>query len=79
MRNPLLVLFVAIAIVGTGIVMSAADPPSWAYPRVPPETRVDLDDGKPRSVPGGARTYTLTQIRDFFSPPDWHDVTSLEP
>ena len=73
MRNPLLVLFVAIAIVGTGILVSAADPPSWAYPRVPPETRVDPDDGKPRSVPGGARTYTLTQIRDFFSPPDWYD------
>jgi cytochrome c553 len=73
MRNPLLVLLVAIAIVGTGILVSAADPPSWAYPRVPPETRVDPDDGKPRSVPGGARTYTLTQIRDFFSPPDWHD------
>ena len=73
MRNPFVVFCVAAAIVGTGILASAADPPAWAYPRVPPETRVDPDDGKPRSVPGGARTYTLTQIRDFFSPPDWHD------
>lgn len=73
MRNSLKTLLVASAVVATGILAFAADPPSWAYPRVPPETRVDPDDGKPRSVPGGARTYTLTQIRDFFSPPDWYD------
>jgi cytochrome c553 len=73
MRNRSIVLFIAIAIGATGIFVSAADPPSWAYPRVPPETRVDPDDGKPRSVPGGARTYTVTEIRNFFSPPDWYD------
>ena len=64
---------VAIAVFAGSALVSAADPPSWAYPRVPPETRVDPDDGKPRSVPGGARTYTLTQIRNFFSPPAWYD------
>src|SRR3970040_314395 len=73
MHNSRALLLVATAIAATGILVSAADPPSWAYPRVPPETRVDPDDGKPRAVPGGARMYTLTQIRDFFSPPDWHD------
>lgn len=73
MRTPFRVLFVAAAVAATTMVVSAADPPSWAYPRVPSDTRIDPDDGKPRSVPGGARTYTLTQIRDFFSPPDWHD------
>ena len=72
MRNPLKILLVALGVVTTGMLASAADPPSWAYPRVPPDVRVDPDDGKPRSVPGGARTYTLTEIRDFFAPPDWH-------
>ena len=67
------VYLAAIALLAMTSVISAADPPAWAYPRVPPETRVDPDDGKPRSVPGGVRTYTLTQIRDFFSPPAWYD------
>jgi cytochrome c553 len=66
-------LLVAAGVFAAGILVSAADPPPWAYPRVPSDTRVDPDDGKLRSVPGGARSYTLTQIRDFFSPPDWHD------
>ena len=70
-RNGL--ILVAIVIFAGSALVSAADPPSWAYPRVPPETRVDPDDGKPRSVPGGARTYSVTQIRDFFSPPAWYD------
>ena len=70
-RNGL--ILVAIAILAGSALVSAADPPSWAYPRVPPETRVDPDDGKPRSVPGGARTYSVTQIRDFFAPPAWYD------
>ena len=70
-RNGL--ILVAIAVFAGSALVSAADPPPWAYPRVPPETRVDPDDGKPRSVPGGARTYSVTQIRDFFAPPAWYD------
>ena len=70
-RNGL--LLVAVGIFAAGTLLSAADPPAWAYPRVPPETRVDPDDGKVRSVPGGVRTYSVTQIRDFFSPPAWYD------
>ena len=66
-------IFVAVAVFAASSLVSAADPPAWAYPRVPPETRVDPDDGKVRSVPGGARTYSVTQIRDFFSPPAWYD------
>jgi cytochrome c553 len=73
MRNRLVAFLVAITVVATAVITSAADPPSWAYPRVPPETRVDPDDGKPRSVAGGVRTHTLTQIRDFFSPPAWYN------
>ena len=71
--RPFTILFVAAATAATTILVSAADPPAWAYPRVPSETRVDPDDGKPRSVPGGVRTYSVTQIRDFFNPPDWYD------
>ena len=70
-RNGL--ILVAIAVFAGSALVSAADPPPWAYPRVPPETRVDPDDGKPRSVPGGARSYSVTQIRDFFAPPAWYD------
>jgi cytochrome c553 len=31
-----------------------------------------LDDGALKRVPNSAAAYTLTQIRDLFSPPDWH-------
>lgn len=72
MRHLFTILLVAACIVATGMLASAADPPAWAYPRVPSDIRVDPDDGKPRSVPGGTRTYTLTEIRNFFAPPDWH-------
>jgi cytochrome c553 len=67
------ILLIALGIFAGSVLVFAADPPPWAYPRVPPETRMDPDDGKARSVPGGARTYTLTQVRNFFSPPDWYD------
>ena len=73
MRHPFTILLVATCIVATGMLASAADPPAWAYPRVPSDVRVDPDDGKPRSLPGTTRTYTLTEIRNFFAPPDWHD------
>jgi cytochrome c553 len=73
MRQPFKVLLVVAGIALTGTLLSAADPPAWAYPRVPSEVKVDPDDGKPRTVPGSSRTFTLTQIRNFFEPPDWHD------
>jgi len=46
--------------------------PAWAYPVNPPGTLPAPDDGTPKHVPGSAAEYTLTQIRDLFSPPDWH-------
>ena len=66
-------LLVATGIAASGMIAAAADPPPWAYPRVPSDARIDPDDGRPRSVPGSARTFTLTEIRNFFAPPDWHD------
>ena len=63
---------VATAVLAAGMLASAADPPPWAYARNAPNQHVEPDDGKPRSVPGSTRTYTLKEIRNGFSPPDWH-------
>lgn len=63
---------VVTSIMAAGVVIAAADPPWWAYPRNAPNLHVEPDDGKPRSVPGSTRTYTFKEIRNVFSPPDWH-------
>jgi cytochrome c553 len=60
------------AVLAPGVLLDAADPPWWAYPRNAPNQQVEPDDGRPRSVPGSSRTYTLKEIRNIFSPPDWH-------
>lgn len=72
MRRPLKTLIVVTGVMATGMLAVAADPPPWAYPRNAPNQHVEPDDGKPRSVPGSSQTYTLTQIRNGFAPPDWH-------
>jgi cytochrome c553 len=52
---------------------TAADSiPAWAYPVNPPGLQRAPDDGIPRHVPNSAATYSVTQIRDLFTPPDWH-------
>jgi len=50
----------------------AEEPPAWAYPVNPPDSRPAVDDGSLRRVPGSTRAYTLSQLRDFFMAPDWH-------
>ena len=65
-------LLVVAVVLATGVLLFAADPPWWAYPRNNPNITPEPDDGKPRSVPGSSRTYTLKEIRNVFSPPDWH-------
>src|SRR6476660_2536457 len=47
-------------------------PPYWAYPVNLPDYVAPPDKGEKMRVPNSNVTYTLTQIRDFFSPPDWH-------
>src|SRR4051794_12977917 len=47
-------------------------PPAWAYPVNPPDLKLAPDDGTPRQVPDSTASYTLTQIRDLFTAPDWH-------
>ncbi len=48
-------------------------PPGWAFtvndPDPPPPPQ---DDGRARTIPGSPRSFTLTELRDPFSPPDWH-------
>ena len=52
---------------------TAADTiPAWAYPVNPPGLQRAPDDGIPRHVPNSTATYSVTQIRDLFTPPDWH-------
>ncbi len=48
-----------------------AAPPAWAYPVNPPPTRLPEDGGARLTVPGGSASFTLTEIRDLFSAPDW--------
>jgi cytochrome c553 len=51
----------------------AADRPDWAFPTQPPGPPVAAppDDGKPKQVPGSAKSYTQVQIDAQMSPPDW--------
>jgi cytochrome c553 len=59
--------------VAAGVPADAADSlPVWAYPVNPPGLQPAPDDGALKHVPNSAAAYTLTQIRDLFSPPDWH-------
>ena len=67
-----MIRFALLAIAATGVAMAADQPPPWAYPVNPPGIQPAPDDGMPRQVPGSRASFTLTQIRDLFSAPDWH-------
>lgn len=47
-------------------------PPPWAFAANPPGLTPPPDDGRAHSVPGSVLSFTLTQIRDLYQPPDWH-------
>jgi cytochrome c553 len=67
------VLTYAFLSIAAGVPADAADSlPVWAYPVNPPGIKPAPDDGGLKRVPNSAAAYTLTQIRDLFSPPDWH-------
>jgi cytochrome c553 len=73
MNKIAVVLACAFLAVAAGVPADAADSlPVWAYPVNPPGLKPAPDDGSPKSVPDSAAIYTLTQIRDLFTPPDWH-------
>ena len=73
MRNCLVVIAYAfLAMVGAVSANAAGLLPMWAYPVNPPGIKPVPDDGALMHVPNSTAAYTLTQIRDLFSPPDWH-------
>ena len=73
MRHFLVVLAYAFLAVAGGVPADAADSlPVWAYPVKPPGIEPAPDDGALKHVANSTAAYTLTQIRDLFSPPDWH-------
>ena len=74
MSNRIAMLTLAVGTVAGLVTPSqAADaPPPWAFAVNPPGVQPPADDGQPRQVPGSPRAFTLTQIRDLYSPPDWH-------
>lgn len=73
MRNFVVVLAcVVLAVVEGGPADAADSLPVWAYPVNPPGIKPAPDDGALKRVPNSVAAYTLTQIRDLFSPPDWH-------
>ena len=62
-----------LAILSTGNLAAGVDvPPPWAYAANPPGLTPPADDGISRRVPGSTHAFTLTQIRDLYSPADWH-------
>lgn len=76
---------VACVVVGVlvlaGGLCAAGDPPGWAYnapPAPPPGTTPPPpappapDDGTIKNLPGAARGFTATEIRNQFGPADWY-------
>ena len=62
-----------LAAAAAGVPVDAAESlPVWAYPVNPPGLKPAPDDGSLKQVPKSAAAFTMTQIRDLFTPPDWH-------
>src|SRR5215510_7163502 len=61
-----------------GGLRAAGNPPEWAYniqPAPPPGTTPAppaRDDGSLKTLPGAAKGFTLTEIRNGFGPADWY-------
>jgi len=50
----------------------ATTPPAWAYPVMDAGFQRPPDDGQKHRVQGSDKSFTLTEINDAFSPPDWY-------
>ncbi len=73
MKLPIVLLLAALIVpVHYSLGEDATTPPAWAFAANPPGLTPPADDGHARTVPGSARSFTLTQIRDLYNPPDWH-------
>lgn len=51
---------------------SQQPPPSWAFAVDPPDAPGKPAGNTAQHVPGSKQSYTLTQIADLYSVPDWH-------
>jgi cytochrome c553 len=74
-RIPLTLLFVTAGITVAVAQSQAPVPPPWAYTINPPPVpgaKPSPPDPAPQVVPGTTVTFTVTQTRDAFNPPDWH-------
>lgn len=61
------------ALLATGLPAVASDPPPpWAYPVNPPGLKPPADDGTRHRLPGSDRSFTWSDLRNFFQVPDWH-------
>jgi cytochrome c553 len=44
----------------------------WAYALNAPGAEPEQDDGMPKHVPGSKQAFTLSEIQNLYSVPDWH-------
>src|SRR6516164_8204831 len=51
---------------------SQQPPPYWAFTVDPPNAPPEATGNTPQHVPNSSQSYTLAQIADLFSVPDWH-------
>lgn len=71
-RSVIHLLFASsVFIAGMAWAESATSLPDWAYP-ISTQSAPPADDGTAFGVPGSEVKFTRTQLRDFFSPPDWY-------
>ena len=63
---------IGVVVAGTCLAAGVIAPPRWAYPVNPPDGVPAKDDGSLKHVPGSNAAYSVTQIRDRFTVPDWH-------
>jgi cytochrome c553 len=57
---------------GGALLASQQPPPYWAFAVDPPNTPDKRTGDAPQHVPHSDQSFTLSQIADLFTPPDWH-------
>ncbi len=81
LKSARVISVVAGVLVLAGGLRAAGDPPEWAYnapPAPPPGTTPPPpappapDDGSIKNLPGAAKGFTVTEIRNQFGPADWY-------
>jgi cytochrome c553 len=69
---PLFMILSASAVAADAPEQNTGEPPAWAYPVNAPDFKPAPDDGTLKHVPDSSAAYTLGQLRDLFTAPDWH-------